>query len=274
MASSRSFFSPKSINSSNGFSTTNHIGSGGHKLSIYQQQRLLLEVQQRNTMVEKGRLRQPRSLVPTFCIKDVQNYHPSYVSTTHRIPSTMLQPYAIDGRERIGGSSPTANPTRFGGHAQPVTTIHLAMPKHVSSGTIFGYHHQKLKRKAITTDVPPRSSFDVALESATNVFFSFDKNCQEVQMHVAKKKKKKNTTMNLPLINENDADDAAERAAREMKFFPLSLNHGLPRSDSEFSVYEMSSVSEGVSDVELDLSLKLSPSSGRSGITVDLSLKL
>jgi hypothetical protein len=93
-------------------------------------------------------------------------------------------------------------------------------------------------------------------------------------MHVAKKKKKKNTTMNLPLINENDADDAAERAAREMKFFPLSLNHGLPRSDSEFSVYEMSSVSEGVSDVELDLSLKLSPSSGRSGITVDLSLKL
>ena len=92
-------------------------------------------------------------------------------------------------------------------------------------------------------------------------------------MHVAKKKK--NTTMNLSLIHENDVDDAAERAAREIKFFPQSLNHGLtPLSDSEFSVYEMSSVFDGVSDVELDLSLKLSSSSGRSGITVDLSLKL
>ena len=91
-------------------------------------------------------------------------------------------------------------------------------------------------------------------------------------MHVAKKKK--NTSMNLSLIHENDVDDAAERAAREIKFFPQILNHGQARSDSEFSAYEMFSVVEGVSDVELDLSLKLSPTSGRSGITVDLSLKL
>jgi len=73
--------------------------------------------------------------------QDVQNYYPSYVSTTQRIPSMMPQRYPIDGRERKGGSSPTANPTHFGSHGQPVTT-HLAMPKHASNDTIFGYQHQ------------------------------------------------------------------------------------------------------------------------------------
>ena len=58
---------------------------------------------------------------------------------------------------------------------------------------------QTLKRKSITTDtdVPPRSSSDVVLESTTNVYFSFDKNqvqycnfliryndCLDVHIHI------------------------------------------------------------------------------------------
>ena len=91
MASSRSFFSPRSINSTNGFSTTNHTGSGSHKLSIYQQQRLLLEMQQRNTMVEKEHLRQPRSLAPTISTKVWMHFH--HISLCRNIP--MLKIYWI-----------------------------------------------------------------------------------------------------------------------------------------------------------------------------------
>ncbi|CAO2179310.1 unnamed protein product [Urochloa humidicola] len=123
----------------------------------------------------------------------------------------------------------------------------------------------------MTTEVPPGPSTDVVLDSTRNVFFNFGNNYQEGQKRIAKKK---NTTMTLPLINENDVDDAAERAAREIKLFPLSFEHGLPGSGSEFPAHEVSSMFGGGSDVELDLSLKLSLPSDESSLTVDLSLKL
>nr|TKW15844.1 hypothetical protein SEVIR_5G212740v2 [Setaria viridis] len=123
----------------------------------------------------------------------------------------------------------------------------------------------------MTAEVPPGPSTDVVLESRINTVSGSNENCQELHMHIAKKR---NTIMTSLLTNENDADDAAERAAREIKFFPLSLNHGLPSSDFEFFDYEMSSIFGGAFDVEMDLSLNLSSSSGESGIKVDLSLKL
>ncbi|CAL4962769.1 unnamed protein product [Urochloa decumbens] len=196
MASSHGFFTPRHLYSSNAFSTTNHIGSNRRMLSIQEQQRLMLEMQQHNTLMEQERLRQPP--VPTFSMK-------------------------------------------------------------------------KLKRKTMTTEVPPGPSTDVVLDSTRNVFFNFDNNYQEAQKHIAKKK---NTSMTVCLSNENDADDAEERAAKEIPFFPLSSKHGLPSSESEFSAHEMSSMFGGGSDVELDLSLKLSSPNGESGLAMDLSLKL
>ncbi|CAO2170540.1 unnamed protein product [Urochloa humidicola] len=123
----------------------------------------------------------------------------------------------------------------------------------------------------MTTEVPPGPSTDAILDSTRNVFFNFGKNYEEGQEHIAKKK---NTTITLPLINENDVDDIAERAAREIKLFPLSFKHGLPGSGSEFPVHEVSSMFGGGSDMELDLSLKLSLPSSESDLAVDLSLKL
>jgi hypothetical protein len=88
------------------------------------------------------------------------------------------------------------------------------------------------------------------------------------------KAKKKNTTMTPLFINENEADDAAERDAREIKLFPLSMNHMLPSNDSGFIDYEMTSMLGDASDIKMDLSLNLSSSGGGSSIKVDLSLKL
>ncbi|CAO2203937.1 unnamed protein product [Urochloa humidicola] len=202
-------------------------------------------------MVEQEHIHQP--LVPTFSMK---------------VPSIMPQPYAIDGREQIGGFASIANPTHVGGHAQ-LLTPHLAMPKYASTNNVVGYRHQKLKRKTMTTELPGPSN--VVLDSTRNVFFNFGNNYQEAQKHIAKKK---NTTMTLPLVNENDADDVVERATREIPFFPLSFKHGLPSTGSEFSPHEMSSMFGDGSNVELDLSLKLSSPSDERGLTLDLSLKL
>jgi hypothetical protein len=69
MASSRGFFSPRPLNRSDGFSTTNHIGSDGYMLSIHEQQRLKFQAQIHNIMVVQERFRQHSSLVPTFSIK-------------------------------------------------------------------------------------------------------------------------------------------------------------------------------------------------------------
>ncbi|CAL4962756.1 unnamed protein product [Urochloa decumbens] len=223
------------------------------------------EIQHRSyTMPHQEELRQLGALAPTFPASpsiDAQRRLPWDVGTRNRIPPMIPQTCAMDRRDRIGSFTPVA------GFSKSVPN-HQAVPKHASSSANVGYHHQTLKRKAMMTDLTLGSPTGFAVESTRNDFFGFAKNWQEEQTHSAKKAR-------TPLLFNEDDDEAIERMAREIQFFPQHVARDLLGNESEFSVYERSSSYTGGFDASLDLSLNLSSSSNvESSMAMDLSLKL
>ncbi|CAO2165455.1 unnamed protein product [Urochloa humidicola] len=198
------------------------------------------EIQHRRyTMPHQEELRQLGALAPTF-------------------PTNM---YAMDRRERMGSVTPIA------GFSKSVPN-HQAVPRHASSSTNVGYHHQMLKRKDMMTELTLGSPTSFSVEPSRNDFFGFAKNCQEGTRSAKKAK-------TLWLFNEEDDNEANERIAREIQFFPQHVALDLLDNEFEFTVYERSSSYTGGFDASLDLSLNLSSSySGESRMAMDLSLKL